>query len=107
MDKVQNILKTTYSRDKLGKILQYGFKFFSWFQKDISNNEKKGKQYAQISSQISLSRKLSRLGRFIHEYEQIYTFFNKNMQKAGVSEWINVLKLTFLSNYWVKNKSFI
>eukprot|EP01091_Cochliopodium_minus_P010744 TRINITY_DN2918_c5_g1_i1.p1 TRINITY_DN2918_c5_g1~~TRINITY_DN2918_c5_g1_i1.p1 ORF type:complete len:233 (-),score=53.28 TRINITY_DN2918_c5_g1_i1:80-778(-) len=99
--KIQDILKNTYQRDKFAKILQYGCKFLGWYQKDVASDEKEAKHLNSISSQISIGRKLFRLGRFAHEYDALFTFFTQNMSKAGIPEWVNTLKLAFLSNYWL------
>eukprot|EP01091_Cochliopodium_minus_P020821 TRINITY_DN921_c0_g1_i2.p1 TRINITY_DN921_c0_g1~~TRINITY_DN921_c0_g1_i2.p1 ORF type:complete len:233 (+),score=40.98 TRINITY_DN921_c0_g1_i2:16-714(+) len=101
VQKLQSIFKSTYNRDKLAKFIQYYTKFLAYFKKDIQNNEVEAKRMDSISSQVSFGRKLFRLGRFVHEYDELYTFFTKNMHKAGLNEWLNTLKLISLSSYWI------
>ena len=104
--KFQNLLKSTYNRDKVAKLFQYFYRFMIYYRQDVCNNKEEAKRMETISSHISLGRKLFRLGRFVHEYETIINFFQNQLNNAGVNEWINLVKFICISKYWVFDNLF-
>ena len=100
--KMQEIFKSTYNRDKIGKIIQYGHKAIGWYQKEVLGDEKEAKHSDSVSSQVSLGRKLFRLGRFVHEWDTIHAFLTSTpLNKVTLRDLINLAKLFLTSNYWV------